>query len=181
MFGFVVRVFDLVVQPSSQASPDSAAAQVTPPRPISSWAAPRSVTKAPELSLLQTPQVVKVSAGPGRAGPGGGFCKRWVIDCVLFLLQRARALAASAPVFSSFTPQSILRTSLRPTPVATPSASPGRSVTPPPRPKESRITFMEGAESPDLPKSSVHWSNGVKPNTLFRRRWSPVSALTSTD
>uniref|UniRef100_A0AAZ3PU44 AT hook containing transcription factor 1 n=1 Tax=Oncorhynchus tshawytscha TaxID=74940 RepID=A0AAZ3PU44_ONCTS len=71
------------------------------------------VSQAPELSLLQTPQVVK----------------------------RARALAASGPVFSAFTPQSILRSSLRP--MATPTTSPGRSVTPPPRPKESRITFIK--------------------------------------
>ncbi|KAL7872722.1 hypothetical protein AOLI_G00117930 [Acnodon oligacanthus] len=127
------RLFDLVVRPSSQTSPEASRAQGTPPRSISSWTAPKSITKAPELSLLQTPQVVK----------------------------RARALAASAPVFSSFTPQSILRSSLRPTPLGTPSASPGRSVTPPLRPKESRITFMEEAGSPELPKSSVHWRNGL--------------------
>uniref|UniRef100_A0A8C7FYC5 AT hook containing transcription factor 1 n=1 Tax=Oncorhynchus kisutch TaxID=8019 RepID=A0A8C7FYC5_ONCKI len=42
---------------------------------------------------------------------------------------------------------SILRSSLRPTPVATPSASPGRSVTPPLCPKESRITFIEETAS----------------------------------
>uniref|UniRef100_A0AAR2JUZ0 AT hook containing transcription factor 1 n=1 Tax=Pygocentrus nattereri TaxID=42514 RepID=A0AAR2JUZ0_PYGNA len=130
------RLFDLVVQPSSQTSPEASRTQGTPPRSISSWVAPKSITKAPELSLLQTPQVVK----------------------------RARALAASAPVFSSFTPQSILRSSLRPTPLGTPSASPGRSVTPPLRPKESRITFMEEAGTPELPKSSVHWRNGVKLN-----------------
>uniref|UniRef100_A0A3B1J9N6 AT hook containing transcription factor 1 n=1 Tax=Astyanax mexicanus TaxID=7994 RepID=A0A3B1J9N6_ASTMX len=127
------RLFDLVVQPCSQASPEASQVLGTPPRSISSWAAPKSITKAPELSLLQTPQVVK----------------------------RARALAAAAPVFSSFTPQSILRSSLRPTPVATPSASPGRSVTPPLRSKESRITFMEKTASPELPKSSVRWSNGL--------------------
>uniref|UniRef100_A0A4W4FVN7 AT hook containing transcription factor 1 n=1 Tax=Electrophorus electricus TaxID=8005 RepID=A0A4W4FVN7_ELEEL len=63
-------------------------------------------------------------------------------------------LASSGPVFTSFTPQSILRSSLRPTPVATPSVSPGRSVTPPLRPKESRITFIEETGSPDLHKSS---------------------------
>uniref|UniRef100_A0A4W4FV31 AT hook containing transcription factor 1 n=1 Tax=Electrophorus electricus TaxID=8005 RepID=A0A4W4FV31_ELEEL len=61
-------------------------------------------------------------------------------------------LASSGPVFTSFTPQSILRSSLRPTPVATPSVSPGRSVTPPLRPKESRITFIEETGSPDLHK-----------------------------
>uniref|UniRef100_A0AAQ5YQ33 AT hook containing transcription factor 1 n=1 Tax=Amphiprion ocellaris TaxID=80972 RepID=A0AAQ5YQ33_AMPOC len=74
--------------------------------------------------------------------------------------QRARALAASGPVFSAFTPQSILRSSLRPTPVATPSASPGRSITPPLRSKESRITFIEEAESPETEKG-IRWTNGM--------------------
>uniref|UniRef100_A0A3Q1J3E8 Uncharacterized protein n=1 Tax=Anabas testudineus TaxID=64144 RepID=A0A3Q1J3E8_ANATE len=121
------RLMDLVVHPSCQ-----------PPLPLprgppSSWVSPKSISKAPELSLLQTPQVVK----------------------------RARALAASGPVFSAFTPQSILRSSLRPTPVATPSASPGRSITPPLRTKESRITFIKEAESPE-PEKSIRWTNGEK-------------------
>uniref|UniRef100_A0A8C1FDS1 AT-hook containing transcription factor 1 n=1 Tax=Cyprinus carpio carpio TaxID=630221 RepID=A0A8C1FDS1_CYPCA len=128
--GFVTRLLDLVVQPSSQNSPESSNLPGTPTRSITSWAGPKSVSKAPELSLLQTPQVVK----------------------------RARALA-SGPVISAFTPQSILRSSLRPTPVATPSASPGRSVTPPLRSKESRITFIEEADSPEAPKASfAAWS-----------------------
>lgn len=129
------RLLDLVVQPSSQNSPESSNLPGTPTRSITSWAGPKSVSNAPELSLLQTPQVVK----------------------------RARALA-SGPVFSAFTPQSILRSSLRPTPVATPSASPGRSITPPLRPKETRITFIEEADSPEVPKSSVHWNNGIAIN-----------------
>uniref|UniRef100_A0A3B4YQT6 AT hook containing transcription factor 1 n=1 Tax=Seriola lalandi dorsalis TaxID=1841481 RepID=A0A3B4YQT6_SERLL len=74
---------------------------------------------------------------------------------------RARALAASGSVFSAFTPQSILRSSLRPTPVATPSASPGRSITPPLRSKESRITFIEETESPE-PGKGIRWTNGVR-------------------
>uniref|UniRef100_A0A8C9Y6Q0 AT-hook containing transcription factor 1 n=1 Tax=Sander lucioperca TaxID=283035 RepID=A0A8C9Y6Q0_SANLU len=74
---------------------------------------------------------------------------------------RARALAASGRVFSAFTPQSILRSSLRPTPVATPSASPGRSITPPLRGKESRITFIEEEESPE-PEKGIQWTNGVR-------------------
>ncbi|TTO79331.1 Kinesin-like protein KIF28P [Bagarius yarrelli] len=118
------RLFDLAVQPSPHA-------QTTPPKSLSSWSAPKHISRAPELSLLHTPQVVK----------------------------RARALAASGPVFSSFTPQSILRSSLRPSPIATPTASPTRSATPPLRTKESRITFLEEIESPDMPKSfSLHWS-----------------------
>ncbi|XP_019935488.2 protein ELYS isoform X2 [Paralichthys olivaceus] len=122
------RLMDLVVQPTCQ-SPQPL---FSPPRPPSSWVSPKSISKAPELSLLQTPQVVK----------------------------RARALAASGPVFSAFTPQSILRSSLRPTPVATPSASPGRSITPPLRSKESRITFIEESESPEQEKS-MRWTNGI--------------------
>ncbi|XP_073725287.1 uncharacterized protein [Misgurnus anguillicaudatus] len=62
---------------------------------------------------------------------------------------------------SASTPQSILRTSLRPTPVATPSASPGRSISPTLRHKERRITFIEDADSPEAPKGSVHWNNGI--------------------
>ncbi|XP_034535275.1 protein ELYS isoform X2 [Notolabrus celidotus] len=122
------RLMDLVVHPSCQ----TPRPLLSPPRPPSSWISPKSTSKAPELSLLQTPQVVK----------------------------RARALAASGPVFSAFTPQSILRSSLRPTPVATPSASPGRSVTPPLRSKESRITFIEEPESPE-PEKGIRWTNGM--------------------
>uniref|UniRef100_A0AAV2LNI0 PWWP domain-containing protein n=1 Tax=Knipowitschia caucasica TaxID=637954 RepID=A0AAV2LNI0_KNICA len=119
------RLMKLVVQPSQMPQ-----VLLSPPRPPTSWVSPKRVSNAPELSLLQTPQVVK----------------------------RARALAASGPVFAAFTPQSILRTSLRPTPVATPSASPRRSVTPPPR-KENRITFIEAAVSPEMEKS-IPWTNG---------------------
>ncbi|KAK9542587.1 hypothetical protein VZT92_000434 [Zoarces viviparus] len=118
------RLMDLVVHPSCQTP--------RPLRPSNSWVSPKSISKAPELSLLQTPQVVK----------------------------RARALAASGPVFSAFTPQSILRSSLRPTPVATPSASPGRSITPPLRTKENRITFIEEEESPE-PEKGIRWTNGM--------------------
>ncbi|KAL0969320.1 hypothetical protein UPYG_G00225540 [Umbra pygmaea] len=128
------RLLDLVVHPSSHPTPpEGSQPLLTPPRVASSWNVPRSISKAPELSLLHTPQVVK----------------------------RARALAASGPMFSAFTPQSILRSSLRPTPVVTPSASPRRSVTPPPRPKESRITFIEETASPEPYKPPPCWSNGM--------------------
>uniref|UniRef100_A0A3Q3EH72 AT hook containing transcription factor 1 n=1 Tax=Labrus bergylta TaxID=56723 RepID=A0A3Q3EH72_9LABR len=123
------RLMDLVVHPSCQ----TPRPLLSPPRPPSSWISPKSTSKGPELSLLQTPQVVKVTSS--RLG-----CLR--------------------PVFSAFTPQSILRSSLRPTPVATPSASPGRSLTPPPRSKENRITFIEEAESPE-PEKGIRWTNGI--------------------
>uniref|UniRef100_A0A3B5LZ55 Uncharacterized protein n=1 Tax=Xiphophorus couchianus TaxID=32473 RepID=A0A3B5LZ55_9TELE len=121
------RLMDLVVHPSCQ-TPQPLP---SPPGPPTSWVSPKSFRKAPEFSLLQTPQVVK----------------------------RARALAASGPVFSAFTPQSILRSNLRPTPAATPSASPGRSITPPLRAKESRITFIEEGETPETEKG-IRWTNG---------------------
>ncbi|XP_072288243.1 protein ELYS-like, partial [Pyxicephalus adspersus] len=88
-----------------------------------------------------------------------------VINGFVFL-QRAKALAASSvsSVFTAHTPQSILRSSARTTPLASPSVSPGRSVTPPLRPRESKISFMEqisskytkGVLTPDkdLPSSS---------------------------
>ncbi|KAK1891004.1 Protein ELYS [Dissostichus eleginoides] len=122
------RLKDLVVHPSCT----TPRPLLSPPGPPRSWVSPKSIGKAPELSLLQTPQVVK----------------------------RARALAASGPVFSAFTPQSILRSSLRPTPVATPSASPGRSITPPLRSKESRITFIDEEETP-VSEKGIRWTNGV--------------------
>ncbi|NXX63840.1 ELYS protein, partial [Scopus umbretta] len=76
----------------------------------------KSFSGASELNLLETPLVVK----------------------------RAKVLATSSTSgFPGFTPQSILRSSLRTTPLATPSASPGRSVTPPLRAKEPRISFRE--------------------------------------
>uniref|UniRef100_A0A8C8EJI6 AT hook containing transcription factor 1 n=1 Tax=Oncorhynchus tshawytscha TaxID=74940 RepID=A0A8C8EJI6_ONCTS len=120
--------------------PEGSRPLLTPPRSATSWNPPKSINKAPELSLLQTPQVVK----------------------------RARALAASGPVFSAFTPQSILRSSLRP--MATPTTSPGRSVTPPPRPKESRITFIKETAMPE--KGPLRWSNWVRPPDHWtKRKW----------
>ncbi|NXY88415.1 ELYS protein, partial [Alcedo cyanopectus] len=60
---------------------------------------------------------------------------------------RAKILATSATGFPGFTPQSILKSDLCTTPMATPSASPGRSVTgrsvSPLRAKEPRISFRE--------------------------------------
>lgn len=98
----------------------------------------RNLTKTSEFNLLETPIVVK----------------------------RAKALAASSvsSVFTVHTPQSILRSSARTTPLASPSVSPGRSITPPLRPREAKISFMEqisnkyikGVLTPDkdLPASS---------------------------
>ncbi|KAM6279978.1 protein ELYS isoform 2-T3 [Porphyrio hochstetteri] len=88
--------------------------------------------RASDLNLLETPRVVK----------------------------RAKALATSAPGFSGFTPQSILRSSLRTTPLATPSASPGRSISPPVRAKEPRISFREE-------NSNARWTAGVKDDQVL--------------
>uniref|UniRef100_A0A4W3JST4 AT-hook containing transcription factor 1 n=1 Tax=Callorhinchus milii TaxID=7868 RepID=A0A4W3JST4_CALMI len=58
-------------------------------------------------------------------------------------INRTRAFTTSESAFASFTPQSILRSSLRPTPLGSPSASPSRSLTPPLRAKETKISFLE--------------------------------------
>ncbi|KAM9316723.1 protein ELYS [Gastrophryne carolinensis] len=77
----------------------------------------KNMGKASEFNLLETPVVVK----------------------------RAKALAASSvsSVYSAHTPLSILRSSARTTPLVSPSVSPGRSITPPLRPREAKISFME--------------------------------------
>ncbi|KAM8877776.1 protein ELYS [Synchiropus picturatus] len=151
------RLLGLVFHPSRQ-SPVPPSCPLSPLGSKASW---KSASKAPEFSLLQTPQVVK----------------------------RARALAAAGPVFSGFTPQSILRSSLRPTPVPTPSASPGRSVTPPPPPRrrDNRITFIEDSPTPEAEKV-VPWSNGEAADREIHlltrdslkascKTWSPQAAV----
>lgn len=159
-----------MVQPSCQ----TPRPLLSPPRLANSWLSPKSCIKAPELGLLQTPQVVKVSKYVWNLFTiqltsmyiSGPFILKFLcyfinMNSLFFCFQRARALAASGPVFTAFTPQSILRSSLRPTPVATPSVSPGRSITPPLRNKESRITFIEEPEPSELEKS-IRWTNGVR-------------------
>ncbi|NWU99249.1 ELYS protein, partial [Upupa epops] len=130
------RLLDLVICPVRSCSAVQGGGWQSPCRASTSFMASSpltsnmpgsiSLTRAPELNLLQTPLVVK----------------------------RAKVLATSAAGFPGFTPQSILRSSLRTTPLATPSASPGRSVTPPVRAKEPRISFME--ENTD-----AKWAAGV--------------------
>ncbi|XP_040285255.1 protein ELYS isoform X2 [Bufo bufo] len=77
----------------------------------------KNLSKASEFNLLETPLVVK----------------------------KAKALLAStgSSSFIANTPQSILRSSARTTPLASPSVSPGRSVSPPLRSKEIKISFIE--------------------------------------
>ncbi|NWH95309.1 ELYS protein, partial [Aegithalos caudatus] len=132
------RLLDLVVRPvpshsvaqdESRQSPCRASTSCVASSPLRSNT-PRSsshkkLPRASELNLLETPLVVK----------------------------RAKVLATSSG-FPGFTPQSILRSSLRTTPLATPSASPGRSVTPPLRAKEPRISFREES-------SHAKWTVGV--------------------
>ncbi|NXD31396.1 ELYS protein, partial [Spelaeornis formosus] len=134
------RLLDLVVCPVPSCSMAQDESQQSLCRPSTSFVASsplRSNThrsssrktltlpRASELNLLETPLVVK----------------------------RAKVLATSSG-FPGFTPQSILRSSLRTTPLATPSASPGRSVTPPLRAKEPRISFREES-------SHAKWTVGV--------------------
>ncbi|KAB1258824.1 Protein ELYS [Camelus dromedarius] len=78
-----------------------------------------------------------------------GFIQQTLIRSPLYLasssLPKAKTLAMSVTSsgYAEFTPQSILRSGLRTTPLASPSLSPGRSLTPPSRLKETRISFME--------------------------------------
>uniref|UniRef100_A0A8U8AWF3 Uncharacterized protein n=2 Tax=Geospiza parvula TaxID=87175 RepID=A0A8U8AWF3_GEOPR len=121
------RLLDLVVRPVPSRSVAQEESWQSPCRASTSFVASsplrasthrpssqNNLPRASELNLLETPRVVK----------------------------RAKVLATSSG-FPGFTPQSILRSSLRTTPLATPSASPGRSVTPPLRAKEPRISFRE--------------------------------------
>ncbi|KAI1240690.1 hypothetical protein IHE44_0009127 [Lamprotornis superbus] len=132
------RLLDLVVRPvpsrsvaqdESQQSPCRASTSFVASSPLRSnthrSSSQKNLPRASELNLLETPLVVK----------------------------RAKVLATSSG-FPGFTPQSILRSSLRTTPLATPSASPGRSVTPPLRAKEPRISFREE-------NSHAKWTVGV--------------------
>ncbi|NXM77948.1 ELYS protein, partial [Serilophus lunatus] len=133
------RLLDLVVRPvpSCSAAQDEswqslcrASTSLVASSPLKSntyhSVSQKNFPRASELNLLETPLVVK----------------------------RAKVLPTSSSGFPGFTPQSILRSSLRTTPLATPSASPGRSITPPLRAKEPRITFREE-------NSSAKWTVGV--------------------
>ncbi|XP_039553619.1 protein ELYS [Passer montanus] len=132
------RLLDLVVRPvpsrsvaqdESWQSPCRASTSFVASSPLRSnthrSSSQNNLPRASELNLLETPRVVK----------------------------RAKVLATSSG-FPGFTPQSILRSSLRTTPLATPSASPGRSVTPPLRAKEPRISFREES-------SHAKWTVGL--------------------
>ncbi|KAJ6664731.1 hypothetical protein lerEdw1_006304 [Lerista edwardsae] len=135
------RLLDLVVQPVQLYSPPFGSSSPVASRASASCMLPsplhsnprcptlprKNVARAPEFKLLETPPVVK----------------------------RAKALTStSSSGFPGFTPQSILRSSLRTTPLATPTASPGRSITPPLRAKETKISFMEGSKASE-------WITGV--------------------
>uniref|UniRef100_A0A8C3CMQ8 AT-hook containing transcription factor 1 n=1 Tax=Cairina moschata TaxID=8855 RepID=A0A8C3CMQ8_CAIMO len=141
------RLLDLVVRPVPSCSPAQDDSWQSPCLPSTSYMASsplksnvhgsipqKRIARASELGLLETPLVVK----------------------------RAKVLVTSsaAPGFPGFTPQSILRSSLRTTPLATPSASPGRSVTPPLRAKELRISFREE-------NSNVKWTVGVMASLIY--------------
>ncbi|XP_075781028.1 protein ELYS [Pelodiscus sinensis] len=138
------RLLDLVVRPVPLYSPSFESTSRIPCRASTSCiiSSPlqsnslssilhTNISRASELNLLETPLVVK----------------------------KAKALATSTATsdFPGFTLQSILRSSLRTTPLATPSASPGRSITPPPRPKEPKISFREET-------SSTTWTAGMLGN-----------------
>ncbi|XP_020770935.1 protein ELYS isoform X4 [Odocoileus virginianus] len=125
----ISRLLDLVVQPVPQPSECLEFIQQSPTRspwslasgslPVSSQlkGSRQNASRASELHLLETPLVVKKA--------------------------KTLAMSVTSSGFAEFTPQSILRSGLRTTPLASPSLSPGRSLTPPLRLKETRISFME--------------------------------------
>ncbi|KAJ8776332.1 hypothetical protein J1605_015630 [Eschrichtius robustus] len=123
------RLLDLVVHPVPQPAQCLGFIQQSPTRsplslastslPVNSQSngSRHNASRASELHLLETPLVVKKA--------------------------KTLAMSVTSPGFAEFTPQSILRSGLRTTPLASPSLSPGRSLTPPLRLKETRISFME--------------------------------------
>ncbi|XP_006897804.1 PREDICTED: protein ELYS [Elephantulus edwardii] len=89
---------------------------------------PQNTSGASEFNLLETPLVVKKA--------------------------KTLAMSVASTGFAEFTPQSILRSGLRTTPLASPSLSSGRSFTPPLRLKETKISFMEEG-------SAIKWTTEV--------------------
>nr|KAF6395010.1 AT-hook containing transcription factor 1 [Rousettus aegyptiacus] len=126
----VSRLLDLVVHPVPQLSRCLGFIQQTTPTRSPLYLTSSSLPESPqlkrsrpntsrtsELNLLETPLIVKKA--------------------------KTLAMSVASSGFAEFTPQSILRSGLRSTPLASPSVSPGRSLTPPLRLKETRISFME--------------------------------------
>ncbi|XP_048456737.1 protein ELYS [Rhincodon typus] len=114
----------------SKASPSWVTANALQPCTINSGYL-GGISKASELKLLQTPPVMK----------------------------RARIFTSSEATFASFTPQSILRSNLRPTSLTSPCPSPSRSSTPSLRGKETKISFMKE-------KLTIRWTNGIAADEL---------------
>ncbi|KAM5145059.1 protein ELYS isoform 1-T1 [Callospermophilus lateralis] len=124
----ISRLLDLVIHPIPLPSQPLGFIQQSPTRsplcllssslPFGSQSkeSHQNTSKSAELHLLETPLVVKKA--------------------------KSLVMSVASSGFAEFTPQSILRSGLR-TPLATPSTSPGRSLTPPLRLKETKISFME--------------------------------------
>uniref|UniRef100_A0A8C5KS25 AT hook containing transcription factor 1 n=1 Tax=Jaculus jaculus TaxID=51337 RepID=A0A8C5KS25_JACJA len=98
-----------------------------------------NISKPSELLLLETPLIVKKA--------------------------KALAMSVASSGFAEFTPPSILRSGLR-TSLASPSLSPGRSLTPPLRLKETKISFMEEGVSTNWTRI---WKNTKCQNTPFHK------------
>ncbi|XP_048213471.1 protein ELYS isoform X2 [Perognathus longimembris pacificus] len=125
----ISRLLDLVVQPVPQPPQCLESVQQSPTRspgyllpsslPLSSKLkrSHQNTSRSSELLLLETPLIVKKA--------------------------KTLALSVASSGFAEFTPPSILRSGLRTTPLASPSLSPRRSLSPPLRLKETRISFME--------------------------------------
>ncbi|XP_004700021.1 protein ELYS [Echinops telfairi] len=152
----ISRLLDLV-RPVPQPSQSLDVTQQTPPTrsrlyvasnssPLSqSKGSDENICRASELHLLETPLIVKKA--------------------------KTLAMSVTSAGFAEFTPQSILRSGLRITPLASPSLSPGRSLTPPLRLKETRISFMEEG-------ITTKWAAGATEDnkTLYHKCEVPVDA-----
>ncbi|KAM5237705.1 protein ELYS [Ctenodactylus gundi] len=133
----ISRLLDLVVHPVPQPSQCLGIIQQSPTRSPSFLLSSSSsqlkrshhnTSRSSELNLLETPLVVKKA--------------------------KTLAMSVTSSEFAELTPQSILRSGLQTTPLASPSVSPGRSLTPPLRLKETRISFMEEG-------MSTKWTSGA--------------------
>uniref|UniRef100_A0A8I3VYB9 AT-hook containing transcription factor 1 n=1 Tax=Callithrix jacchus TaxID=9483 RepID=A0A8I3VYB9_CALJA len=150
----ISRLLDLVVQPVPQPPQCSEFIQQSSMRsplylashslPSGSQlkGSPQTISRASGLHLLETPLVVKKA--------------------------KSLAMSVTSSGFAEFTPQSILRSALRSTPLVSPSPSPGRSL------KETRISFVEEDVDPkwipgaaDDSKAETEWLKSKDRMTSF--------------
>ncbi|XP_029790730.1 protein ELYS isoform X2 [Suricata suricatta] len=125
----VSRPLDSIVHPVARPSQRLGFVQQTPPR----------------SPLYRASSALPTRSGEKGSGPSSPRASEFRILETPFVVKKAKTLAMSATSsgFADFTPPSILRSGLRTSPLPSPSLSPGKSLTPPLRLKETRISFME--------------------------------------